>query len=295
MEYEIANTPETLSGNFDPQDTVCSSPRGRGRKFTEPSRLSGGDRSPSVLRLHELRTSIAGRPLHRGISLSVDRGEIVGIVGNSGSGKSLLLKCIMGLLPPDDGVVKMFDTNLYSARDAELRGIASRCGVLFQHNALFSTLTVRENVIVPLRHLSGLPDDLLHEIADMKIAAAGLPADVADRLPGELSGGMAKRAGLARAIATDPELLLLDEPTTGLDVIMAEQIDSLIHDMARVQNIAVILVTHDVDTLFEICDRAAALFDGEIVTLCEPRFLHKSRHPWVKAFLNARPRTLRAS
>ncbi len=151
-------------------------------------------------------------------------------------------------------------------------------------------LTVQENVEFPIRTLSGLSEHLIAELAKLKIAMAGLPTDASGKYPSELSGGMEKRAGLARAIANDPELLLLDEPTTGLDPIMAQQIDDFIREMARARSITVLLITHDIDTLFGVCDRVAALADGEIVVLSTPDDLYASRNPWVHRFLTARPR-----
>ena len=249
----------------------------------------GTGEKPAVL-LHDVTTEIHGAPLHRGVNLAVRRGESLGVIGNSGSGKSLLLKSIVGLFPPVSGSIELFGVNVYAASRRALQMVLPRCGVLFQHNALFSMLTVQENVEFPIRTLSGLSERLVGELAQLKIAMAGLPPDAGQKYPSELSGGMEKRAGLARAIANDPELLLLDEPTTGLDPIMAEQIDDLIRRLAQARGITVLLITHDVDTLFGVCDRVAALADGEIVALSSPRELYASRNAWVHRFLTARPR-----
>jgi len=249
----------------------------------------GSDDKPVVV-LRDMSTEIHGARLHRSLNLEVRRGEILGVIGNSGSGKSLLLKSIVGLFPPVSGSVELFGVDIYAARRGALQRVMARCGVLFQHNALFSMLTVQENVEFPIRILSGLSERLIGELARLKIAIAGLPSDAARKYPNELSGGMEKRAGLARAIANDPELLLLDEPTTGLDPVMATQIDDLIHQMTRARGITVLLITHDVDTLFGVCDRVAALADGEIVALSSPQDLYASRNAWVHRFLTARPR-----
>lgn len=249
----------------------------------------GSDEKPVIL-LRDMSTEIHGASLHRSLNLDVRRGEILGVIGNSGSGKSLLLKSIVGLFPPVRGSVELFGVDIYAAPRGALQGILARCGVLFQHNALFSMLTVQENVEFPIRTLSGLSERLIGELARLKIAMAGLPSDAGGKYPSELSGGMEKRAGLARAIAADPELLLLDEPTTGLDPVMATQIDDLIREIAQARNMAVLLITHDVDTLFAVCDRVAALADGEIVALSSPQELYASRNAWVHRFLTARPR-----
>ena len=249
----------------------------------------GSDQEPVVL-LRDMSTEIHGAPLHRNLNLEVRRGEIFGVIGNSGSGKSLLLKSIVGLFPPVRGSIELFGVDIYAAQRGVLQRLLARCGVLFQHNALFSMLTVQENVEFPIRTLSGLSERLIGELAQLKIVMAGLPSDAGRKYPSELSGGMEKRAGLARAIANDPELLLLDEPTTGLDPVMAEQIDRLILEMAQARGITVLLITHDVDTLFGVCDRVAALADGEIVALSSPQELYASRNAWVHRFLTARPR-----
>lgn len=241
--------------------------------------------APPPLEVRGLRTQIGDQVIHDGLDLTVERGEILGLVGGSGSGKSVLLKSIIGLLPPAGGTIRVFGTDVYAASEEAIDAVKRRWGVLFQANALFSTLTVRENIEVPLREHNQLPDDLLAEIAQLKAIMSGLPADAIDKYPNELSGGMQKRAGVARAIAQDPELLLLDEPTSGLDPVMAEQIDRLIRDLARSLGLTVVLVTHDIDTLYAITDRVAALADQKIVAIAPVRELEKSDHPWVREYL----------
>ena len=237
------------------------------------------------LEVKGLRTEIGEQVIHKGLDLTVKRGEILGLVGGSGSGKSVLLKSIIGLLPPASGSIQVFGTDIHEGPEAEIEAVKRRWGVLFQANALFSTLTVREHIEVPLREHARLPDQMLCEIAQLKAILSGLPADSIDKFPNELSGGMQKRAGVARAIALDPELLLLDEPTSGLDPVMADQIDRLIRDLAHSLGLTVVLVTHDIDTLYTITDRVAALADKKIVAIAPVRELEKSDHPWVREYL----------
>lgn len=241
--------------------------------------------TPAPLDVKGLRTQIGDQVIHDGLDLTVERGEILGLVGGSGSGKSVLLKSIIGLLRPADGSIRVFGTDIYADSDEAIDAVKRRWGVLFQANALFSTLTVRENIEVPLREHTRLSQELLAEIAQLKAILSGLPADAIDKYPSELSGGMRKRAGVARAIAQDPELLLLDEPTSGLDPVMAEQIDRLIRDLARSLGLTVVLVTHDIDTLYAITDRVAALADQKIVAIAPVHELEKSDHPWVREYL----------
>lgn len=232
-----------------------------------------------------LRTVIGREVIHDGLELEVRRGEILGLVGGSGSGKSVLLKSVIGLLPPAAGLIRVFGEDVYSEDEEALAAIKRHWGVLFQANALFSTLTVSENVQFPLRENTHLSDRLLQEIAAFKVGLAGLPGDALHKYPNELSGGMQKRAGLARAIAHDPQLLLLDEPTSGLDPIMAHQIDRLVMRLARSLGLTVLLVTHDIDTLYSICDRVAALADKRIVAIAPVRELEHCPHPWVQEYL----------
>ena len=236
-------------------------------------------RKGSPLVVEGLRTIIGREVIHDGLDLEVMPGEILGLVGGSGSGKSVLLKSIIGLLPPAAGSIRVFGEDVYSEDEEALAAIKQHWGVLF------STLTVSENVQVPLRENAQLSDRLLEEIAAFKVGLAGLPDDALHKYPNELSGGMQKRAGLARAIAHDPQLLLLDEPTSGLDPIMAHQIDRLVIRLARSLGLTVVLVTHDIDTLYSICDRVAALADKRIVAIAPVRELEHCPHPWVQEYL----------
>lgn len=222
--------------------------------------------------------------VHKDLSLEVRRGEILGVVGGSGAGKSVLLNTIIGLKQPEGGEVRVFGRNLAEATAEEWSAIERRWGVLFQQGALFSNLTVRENVAAPLIEHTKLPLNLVDELADLKIALSGLPPRAGDLKPAELSGGMRKRAGLARALALDPELLFLDEPTSGLDPIGAAAFDELIAELSRNLGLTVFMITHDLDSLYAICDRVAVVADKKIVAVAPVRELEKSDHPWIKEY-----------
>jgi len=230
-----------------------------------------------------LTTRIGGRVLHDGLDLDVRRGEVLGVVGGSGSGKSVLLRCIVGLQRPTAGTIEVFGEALQRQSEAERRRVEARWGVLFQDGALFSSMTVAENVAVPLTEQLALPAPLIDEITQLKIALVGLPADAAAKHPAELSGGMRKRAGLARALALDPQLLFLDEPTAGLDPIAAAAFDTLIRDLRRALGLTVFMVTHDLDSLIAICDRIAVLVDKRlrIGTMAE---LLRDPDPWIQEY-----------
>lgn len=240
-----------------------------------------------------LVTQIGGRTIHDHLDLTVEAGEVLGLVGASGAGKSVLLNCLIGLKRPAGGEVRIFGEDLYhpSAGDEDVR---RRWGVLFQSNALFSNLTVLENVAAPIYEHTDLPRGEVEALAHLKIVLSGLPADAGPKKPSELSGGMQKRAGVARALALDPELLLMDEPTSGLDPIMAGQIDGLIRDLADALALTVVVITHDLDTLFTICDRVAVLADGHIAATGTAWALQQSDHPWTRTYFNG-PRGRAAS
>jgi phospholipid/cholesterol/gamma-HCH transport system ATP-binding protein len=232
--------------------------------------------------------------VHDDLSLKVRRGEILGVVGGSGSGKSVLMRSIIGLQRPSAGHIEVLGRPITEAEPDEAIGVRNRWGVLFQGGALFSTLTVAENVEVPLKQFyPELEQILLDEIARYKVVLTGLPADAASKYPSELSGGMKKRASLARALALDPELLFLDEPTAGLDPIGAAEFDRLIGSLQRSLGLTVVMVTHDLDSLMAICDRVAALVDQRAMvgTLDELRNLD---HPWLRAYFHG-PRGRAAS
>ncbi len=222
--------------------------------------------------------------VHNGLDLTVERGEVLGVVGGSGTGKSVLLNTIIGLRQPQGGTVSVFGQELQHASKRSWSAIERCWGVLFQQGALFSNLTVRENVAAPMFEHTRLPKKEIFELADLKIALAGLLPGAGDLKPAELSGGMRKRAGLARALALDPELLFLDEPTAGLDPIAAAAFDELIKDLSDSLDLTVFMITHDLDTLYEITDRVAVLADGKVVATAPVHELELSDHPWIREY-----------
>ena len=225
--------------------------------------------------------------IHDGLDLKVRRGEILGVVGGSGTGKSVLMRSIIGLQIPDEGQVEVFGRSITDADPDEVLGIRDRWGVLFQGGALFSTLTVGENVEVPLKQFfPDLSDGLRHEIARDKVELSGLPEEAVNKYPSELSGGMRKRAGLARALALDPELLFLDEPTAGLDPIGASAFDKLTLELKKTLGLTVFLITHDLDSIHEICDRVAVLADKQVIAVDTVPKLMELDHPWIQEYFN---------
>jgi phospholipid/cholesterol/gamma-HCH transport system ATP-binding protein len=238
---------------------------------------------PAVIEVEGLRTQFGPKVIHEDLSFQVRRGEIIAIVGGSGSGKSVLLKAIIGLIRPAAGHIHVLGQEIARAGDAGRKTIQRRCGVLFQDGALFSSLTVAENVEVPLREHTGLSAHLRRDLAMAKVLLTGLPADAATKYPSELSGGMRKRAGLARALALDPDILFLDEPTAGLDPIAAAHFDSLIGGLRRALGLTVVMVTHDLDSLFAICDRIAVLVDRRIRTGTINEMV-RDEQPWIHEY-----------
>ena len=244
----------------------------------------GGRRIPPPIEILGLTTVIKGAIIHQNLSLAMKPGEILGLVGASGSGKSVLLRTLIGLQRPDSGAVRVLGTDVYDG-DVEARArLPARWGVVFQENALFSTLTVLENISLVLRQQSGVSGELALELARIKLGMAELPPEAGNQYPWELSGGMRKRAAVARAIAADPEILLFDEPTTGLDPVVAAKLDSLILHLRDTLRLSVLLITHDLDTLFRVCDRVAVLADAKIIAVDAPTALTKNDHPWIKKY-----------
>lgn len=234
-----------------------------------------------------LRNSFGPQVIHENLDLKVRRGEILGVVGGSGTGKSVLMRSIIGLQTPDEGDISIFGRSITDAEPDEELGIRSRWGVMFQGGALFSTMTVGENVEVPLKqYFPDLSDELRSELARFKVQLSGLPLEAAYKFPSELSGGMRKRAGLARALALDPELLFLDEPTAGLDPIGAAGFDSLTRELKETLGLTVFLITHDLDTLYEICDRVAVLADKRVIAVGTIEELLATDHPWIQEYFN---------
>jgi phospholipid/cholesterol/gamma-HCH transport system ATP-binding protein len=222
------------------------------------------------------------------VNLDVYRGEVLGFVGGSGAGKSVLMRTIIGLLPKRAGQIFVFGVDMAAARWRERQAVERRWGVLFQQGALFSSLTVKQNIQFPIREYLKLSDRLLDEIAYAKLEMVGLPADAGDKFPAELSGGMTKRVALARALALDPEIVFLDEPTSGLDPIGAGDFDELIRTLQRTLGLTVFMVTHDLDSLHHICDRIAVLADRKVIAAGPMAMMLASEHPWMKAYFRGK-------
>ena len=228
------------------------------------------------------------------LSLDVYRGEVLGFVGGSGAGKSVLMRTIIGLIPKREGIIKVFGVDLDKATEEELIGVEQRWGILFQQGALFSSLNVLQNVQFPIREYLNVSERLMNEIAVAKLEMVGLSADVQEKYPSELSGGMIKRVALARALALDPELVFLDEPTSGLDPIGAGEFDELIKTLQRTLGLTVYMVTHDLDSLHAICDRIAVLAGGKVILTGPMSDMLASEHPWLKAYFRGKRARLEA-
>lgn len=253
----------------------------------KPQDFMDGDRRKPIIKVRGLRNVFGDFAVHDNLDLDVRRGEILGVVGGSGTGKSVLMRSIIGLQQPDAGEITVFGEHMVGRDDDEGDDVRKRWGVLFQGGALFSTLTVAENVQVPLREFYPEFDEkLLDEIAMYKIRLSGLPADAAFKYPAELSGGMKKRAGLARALALDPDLLFLDEPTAGLDPIGAAAFDNLTKNLKETLGYTVFLITHDLDTLHSICDRVAVLADKQVIAIGTIPELMETDHPWIEEYFS---------
>ena len=256
--------------------------------MTSPrSPVPGPDDREAIIRVRGLVNRFGEQVVHENLDLDVRRGEILGVVGGSGTGKSVLMRSILGLRRPDAGEIEVLGVDALSEDPHDRHHIERRTGVLFQDGALFSSLTVGENVQVPLKeHYLDLPDSLRYELALLKVKLSGLPADALDKLPSQLSGGMRKRAGLARALALDPPLLFLDEPTAGLDPIGAAAFDELIQTLQQALGLTVFLITHDLDTLYRICDRVAVLADRRVVVNAPLAEVERFEHPWVQEYFH---------
>ena len=238
----------------------------------------------SAISVRGLVTRFGTVSIHNGLDFTVRRGEVMGIVGGSGTGKSVLMRTIIGLQRPAAGAVDLLGEPI-TWDGAATRRLAGRFGMLFQDGALFSALTVGQNIQVPMRERGGMPRGLMDELTRLKVELVGLPADACGKFPSELSGGMRKRAGLARALALDPDVVFLDEPTAGLDPIGAADFDQLILDLQSALGLTVVMVTHDLDSLARICDRISVLVDKQIVvgTLEE---LSNHPHPWIQSYFH---------
>jgi len=239
-----------------------------------------------IIRVRGLVTRFGATVVHDGLDLDVKRGEIIGVVGGSGTGKSVLLRSIVGLLKPAEGRIEVFGQNVRDTDADDYRALRRRWGVMFQDGALFSSLTVRQNVEAPMREQLDLDDDLRALLAGIKVRMVGLPDRAQDNYPSELSGGMRKRAGFARAIALDPEIVFLDEPTAGLDPIGAAAFDTLIKQLQTSLGLTVFLVTHDLDSLHAICDRIAVLADKKVLAVGTMQEMLALDHPWVHEYFH---------
>ena len=235
-----------------------------------------------VIEVTKLVNRFGAQTVHNDLELAVRRGEILGLVGGSGSGKSVLVRSILGLQKPTSGSVRWFGQEVKDLNPAERLKLEQRIGVLFQAGALFSSLTVLENVLVPLKEYTKLDPEFAAELARLKLQLAGLPSDAAAKFPEQLSGGMRKRVGLARALALDPEVIFLDEPTSGLDPNGADAFDALIKTLSAALNLTVVLITHDLDTIFAVCDRVAVLGDGKVIVVDRPDVVAAHPHAWIR-------------
>jgi phospholipid/cholesterol/gamma-HCH transport system ATP-binding protein len=241
-----------------------------------------------VLRARDVVVGFGRKNVLDHLNLDVYRGEVLGFVGGSGAGKSVLMRTIIGLIPKLQGSIEVFGQDLDSATEEELASVEQRWGILFQQGALFSSLNVRQNVQFPIREYLDVSERLMDEIAVAKLEMVGLSADVQEKYPSELSGGMIKRVALARALALDPELVFLDEPTSGLDPIGAGEFDELIRTLQRTLGLTVYMVTHDLDSLHAICDRIAVLAGGKVILTGTMQDMLASEHPWLKAYFRGK-------
>ncbi|HLI17744.1 MAG TPA: ATP-binding cassette domain-containing protein [Rhodanobacteraceae bacterium] len=238
----------------------------------------------TLVEVRGLRSQFGDQVVHENLDLDVYRGEILGVVGGSGSGKSVLLRTILGLRRPDAGSVRLFGENLHGLPESQRVAVESRCGVLFQNGALFSSLTVSENVRVPLMEHTQLSLHDALRVAALKIALADLPPEARHKFPAELSGGMVKRAGLARALALDPDIVFLDEPTSGLDPIAAASFDQLIRTLRDALGLTVFMITHDLDSLHAICDRVAVLAHKRVIVADSLDKVERFDDPWIREY-----------
>ena len=243
----------------------------------------------TIIEIRDVNTTLGGKVVHQGVSLDVRRGEVIALIGGSGTGKSVLLREIIGLLKPDSGSIKVFGEAVWDIPTERLQLLRTRFGVLFQDGALFSSMSVEQNVATPLREHTQLPLLECLRLARLKLALAGLPPDAATKKPSELSGGMRKRAALARALALDPELLFLDEPTSGLYPISARAFDHLIRLLSDSLGLTVFLVTHDLDTLLSIIDRVIVLANGRVLGEGSIEQLKEIDDPWLNEYFSTRP------
>lgn len=241
-----------------------------------------------MLEVDSIVTRFDSDVVHKGVSFRITRGEVVALIGGSGTGKSVLLREVIGLLRPAEGRVRLLGVDVWDSDDGEMNLLRRRFGMLFQDGALFSSLTVAENIAVPFREHTNLPAELIAPLVGFKLALVGLPPDTGRKTPAELSGGMRKRVALARALALDPEILFLDEPTSGLDPISARAFDNLLRTLSDSLGLTVFIVTHDLDTLLSIIDRVIVLSAGKIIADGPVGRVMESDDPWVREYFSSR-------
>ena len=243
--------------------------------------------STPILELDGVRTRLGGNLLHDGVGFTVNKGEIVALIGASGTGKTVLLRECIGLRRPDGGRIRLLGEDIWRLPTAALNQVRRRFGVLFQEGALFSSLSVAENVAAPLREHTDLPDRLIDAVTTLRIRLAGLPLEAAGKRPSDLSGGMKKRAALARALALEPEMLFLDEPTSGLDPISAREFDHLLRTLCDSLGLTALLTTHDLDTLWGLVDRVVVLNEGRVIADGPVADVARIEHDWIRAYFSA--------
>jgi phospholipid/cholesterol/gamma-HCH transport system ATP-binding protein len=241
-----------------------------------------------IISVDTVTTKFGEAVIHDKISFGIEKGTIVSIIGGSGCGKSTLLREIIGLLKPTSGNILLFGENVWHCSGPELQSLKNRFGVLFQNSALFSSLTVGENIAVPLIEQSTLGKNLIENFVQIRLGLSGLPPETIWKMPSELSGGMKKRVALARALALEPEILFLDEPTSGLDPISAREFDKLIKTLSESLGLTIFMVTHDLDSIISVSDRVIVLGEGKILADDSPDIVSKGNHPWIKSYFSTR-------
>lgn len=272
----------------DAGQTASSSPRIPAAPASQPGE--------PIISVRDLVVGFGERIILDHLNLDVLRGEILGFVGTSGGGKSVLTRTILGLIPKRSGTIKVFGESLDGLNEQRRSAVERHWGVLFQQGALFSSLTVKQNIQFPMRENLKLSQKLMDDIAYAKLEMVGLKPDVGEKLPSELSGGMIKRAALARALVLDPDIMFLDEPTSGLDPIGAGDFDELIRTLQQTLGLTVFMITHDLDSLHSVCDRIAALYDGKVIAEGPIETMMESQHPWLRAYFHGvRARAVRSS
>ena len=240
----------------------------------------------TIIEIKGLKNHLGGGWVHRDVNLNVRRGEILAIIGGSGSGKTTLLRCILMLLKPTAGTIRLFNEDISTISDQEAQNVRRRWGMLFQHSALFSSMTVLENIMYPMQEFTTLSKQFIQKLAMVKLSLTGLPNEAANKYPSELSGGMQRRAATARAIAMDPELLFLDEPTTGLDPVGARQFNELVVFLRDALHLTIVMISHDIDSLQQCTDRVAFIGDGKVLSIEPFDTLRKNSHPLIADYFS---------